>query len=302
MIQIIKKTNIDFVGKFKIVGTITFLLSVVGLYVAFTQMNYGVDFRGGAEVQVKFEKTVSLEAVRTVLDKEKFSGVVVQTIGDVQDNELLIKVSGDESNLNDVTEKLSSVMTSQFKDSGVDMRKVDIVGPKAGANLRMSAFLAIGWALLAIMVYIGIRFDYRYAPGAFLCLFHDVSLILGIFALTGLDFTLQIVAAILAIIGYSINDTVIVYDRIREHEENIAGLTFKEHVNRAINETLQRTVMTSLATFIVCIIMVFMGGIVIRDFFIVMSMGIVIGTYSSIFVASGSTYLMEYWRLKKENK
>ena len=184
--------------------------------------------------------------------------------------------------------------------SGVEIRKVDIVGPKAGAQLRVSGFQAMLWALIAIMIYIGLRFDFKYSPGAIVALFHDVSLILGLFALTGTEFTLQTVAALLAVIGYSVNDTVIVYDRVREHEEKNPSLPLFTHINNAINETLSRTILTSGTTLFISLAMYFFGGLAIRDFFLAITLGVFIGTYSSIFVAAPVTLFFERIKNAKE--
>ena len=143
------------------------------------------------------------------------------------------------------------------------------------------------------MIYIGLRFDFKYSPGAIVALLHDVSIILGIFALTGTEFTLQTVAALLAVIGYSVNDTVIVYDRVREHEERYSGVELKTHINNAVNETLSRTILTSGTTLFISITMYFFGGLAIKDFFLAISLGVLVGTYSSIYVAANVTLLLD---------
>ena len=177
-------------------------------------------------------------------------------------------------------------VAKDFADKGVEVRKTDIVGPKAGAQLRISGFQAMAWALLAIMIYIALRFDFKYSPGAIVALFHDVVIVVGCFALTGREFTLQTVAALLAVIGYSVNDTVVVYDRVREHEVKFSGRSLKEHINNAINETLSRTILTSGTTLFVALSMFFFGGQSIHDFFFAITLGVLVGTYSSIFVAA----------------
>ncbi len=300
MIEFIKSgTQFDFVGKFKYTTIISLVLVLASLYFAVTKMKYGVDFRGGAEIQIKFDKSITLDELRTMLDKKGFSGATVQTIGEDDTNEYLVKVLGSEENINQITHQISDALTTSFENQGPTVRKVDMVGPKAGAELRMSGFLAMFWAMLAIMIYVGLRFDFRYSPGAIIALFHDVSLVLGYFALTGTEFTLQIVAAILAVIGYSVNDTVIVYDRVREHEEKYTGLPLATHINNATNETLSRTILTSGATLFVTITMMILGGLAIRDFFIAMTIGIVVGTYSSVFIAAPITLSLDRVMKKK---
>jgi preprotein translocase subunit SecF len=178
---------------------------------------------------------------------------------------------------------------------------VDIVGPKAGRELRLSGVKAMFWAILAIMIYIAIRFDFRYAPGAMVSLFHDVIVVAGFIAWTGHEFSLQTVAALLAIIGYSINDTVIVYDRIREHEDKDKTKTLRQHINDAVNDTLSRTIITSLATLFVTISLFLFGGVAIKDFFFAMSLGIIFGTYSSVYIAAITTLFTDN-QMKKMNE
>lgn len=303
MIELIKHgTDFDFVGKIKYVATATIVLFVVSLYGIFTHMNYGVDFRGGAEIQTKFEKTVSLEQLRTALGHGGFKGVSVQTIGEDKDNSLLIKVQAEEGQLNLITKNITETLHSEFTDNKVEIQKVDIVGPKAGKELRFSAIQAMMWAILSIMIYLAVRFDFRYAPGAIVSLLHDVVVVAGIIAFTGNEFSLQTVAALLAIIGYSVNDTVIVYDRIREHEERDKTIPLAKHINDAINDTLSRTIITSGATLLVSASMYFLGGAAIKDFFFAMSIGIIFGTYSSVYVAAAMTLFADNFMKKSEAK
>lgn len=291
MFEIVKSTNIKFTKFFPVTGILSIVMVAAGLYLILTQMNYGVDFRGGAEIQVKFGQEINVNELRKNLDTHGFGGGSVQSIGAPADNEFLIRVQGDESNLNEVTDRAQRLLNKDYASAGIEVRKVDIVGPKAGAELRKSGFLAMLWALLAIMVYVGLRFDFKYAPGAIVALIHDVVIVLGIFALTGTEFTLQTVAAVLAVIGYSVNDTVIVYDRVREHEQKFVGRTLIENINNATNETLSRTILTSGTTLFVSITMLLMGGLAIKDFFLAMTLGIIVGTYSSVFVAGHLTII-----------
>lgn len=293
MMQIIKAdTKIKFSNHYAITATISLILVAASLFGLFSRMNYGVDFRGGAEIQVKFQNDINLSAVRQTLKKEGFK-VQAQKIGEDANHEFLLKVAATEANLNQVTDKVSKVLNRDFSNDGIEIRKVDIVGPKAGKELRLSGFQAMLWALIAIMIYIGLRFDFKYSPGAIVALFHDVSIILGVFAFTGTEFTLQTVAALLAVIGYSVNDTVIVYDRVREHEQKFAHLDLKSQIDNAINETLSRTILTSGTTLFISGTMFFFGGLAIRDFFFAISLGVLIGTYSSIYVAAPVTLLFQ---------
>lgn len=299
MFQIIKSnTNFDFASKFPLTSPVSILLVLISLWAVLTQMPYGVDFRGGAEIQVKFSQAINVEELRRILGEGGFQ-VTVQSIGEEREYEYLLKVPGDEKNLNQVTQQVSDKLNQSYASQKVDIRKVDIVGPKAGAELRLSGFQAMLWALLAIMIYIGLRFDFKYSPGALAALFHDVTLILGLFAFLELEFTLQIVAALLAVIGYSVNDTVIVYDRVREHEQKYPDRHLKEHINRAVNETLSRTILTSGTTLFISITMLSFGGLAIRDFFLAITLGVLVGTYSSIFVAAPVTLFFDKIKKKK---
>ncbi len=297
MFQIIKPgTRLNFVGQFPWTSVISAILVVAALTGLFTKMRYGVDFSGGAEVQVKFGQAIQIDQLRGALRDKGFQ-VTVQRIGEEGENEYLLKVPSDADNLGQVTQTLRDALTENYAGQGIDIRKVDIVGPRAGAELRLSGIQAMLWALLAIMVYIGLRFDFKYSPGAIAALFHDVVIILGLFSLLELEFTLQIVAALLAVIGYSVNDTVIVYDRVREHDQKYPERTLKDHINSAVNETLSRTILTSGTTLFISMTMFFFGGLAIRDFFLAISLGVLIGTYSSIFVAAPVTLFFD--RFKK---
>ncbi len=305
MIELIKHgTTIDFMGKRKYVLTFSLIITLLSLYGIFYKMDYGVDFRGGAEIQTKFAKEIHLDTLRDALEKGGFHGTSVQTIGQPEDNEVLIKVQAEdkEGSLNIVTENLQTALKTSFADNTAEIRKVDIVGPKAGSELRMSAVKAMFWAILSIMVYMAIRFDFRYAPGVMISLLHDIIIVAGILAFTGSEFSLHTVAALLSIIGYSVNDTVIVYDRIREHEEHgDKTKSLKQHINDAVNDTLSRTILTSVATLLVAASMFFFGGAALRDFFLAMSIGIIFGTYSSVYVAASTTLFVDEMMKKNKN-
>ena len=285
-------TKIKFSKHYAFTGLLSLVIVAISLWGVVTKMNYGVDFRGGAEIQIQFQQATPLSEVRKVL-KAKGLKVTAQSIGDVASNEYLLKVPANEENLDAVNDEVARVLKNEFAAQGVAIRKVDIVGPKAGAELRLSGFQAMLWALIAIMVYIGLRFDFKYSPGAIVALFHDVTIILGIFAFTGTEFTLQTVAALLAVIGYSVNDTVIVYDRVREHEQKFSHMALRDQIDNAINETLSRTILTSGTTLFISLTMFIFGGLAIRDFFFAITLGVFIGTYSSIYVAAPVTLLFD---------
>ncbi len=288
------KFNINFVGKFPVAVIFSIVLVSCAVGAFFTKgLNYGVDFRGGAEIHVRFQENIKLADLRDALSKAGFSSSSVQSIGDGTHVDYLVKVNAAEENLNAVTDKITKMLTTHFTTEGASIEKTDIVGPKAGEQLRISGFQAMAWALLMIMIYIGLRFDYKYSPGAIVALVHDVLIIIGIFVLTDKEFSLQIVGALLAVIGYSVNDTVVVYDRVREHELISAGKGLKTQINTALNETLSRTLLTSLTTFIVACVMYLFGGGGIADFFFAICIGVLIGTYSSMFVAAPTILFLD---------
>lgn len=286
--------KIDFVHLFKYGGIISAIL-VIGSIILFSTkgLNYGVDFRGGVEIQVKFSDKVEIGQLRDLLGGAKIPVSQLQRIGQEDANEYLLKIQSENSDLNQISSDVNKTLTDKFGTGNFEILKNDIVGPKAGAQLRTSAFKALMWAVLAIMIYLGLRFDYKYAPGAIVALIHDSVIIIGAFVLTQKEFSLQIVAALLAIIGYSVNDTVVIYDRVRERETQNPGAPISESINQAIHETMSRTIMTSGTTLAVTLVMYFVGGPVIHDFFFAMSFGILIGTYSSVFIAVPMTVISE---------
>lgn len=292
--------NIDYVGKFKIFGGLSLVLVLGTIALFFTKgLNYGVDFRGGVEIQVKFNKSVELGDLRNTLESNNVAMSQLQSIGDEKANEFLLKLETDKGDLNAISNSVSSVLSTKYGEGSFEILKNDIVGPKAGAQLRTSAFQAIAWAILAIMIYLALRFDYKFAPGAIAALIHDVVLIMGAFILTQKEFSLQIVAALLAIIGYSVNDTVVIYDRVREIEQANPGMSQFDIMNKALNETMSRTIITSLTVLGVSLVMLFLGGSVIHDFFFAMTVGILLGVYSTIYIAVPMTVFFERFFNKK---
>jgi preprotein translocase subunit SecF len=293
--------NVDYVGMFKVAGIVSMLLVLGTIVLYFTKgLNYGVDFRGGVEIQVKFQAKTELGDLRSVLASKNVPVSQLQTIGDEDQNGFLLKLDSDEkSDLNKVSATVGTALEEKYGAGAFEILKNDIVGPKAGAELRTSAFKALMWAILAIMIYLALRFDYKFAPGAIAALIHDVTLIIGAFILTQKEFSLQIVAALLAIIGYSVNDTVVIYDRVREIEAAHPGLSTAETINRAINETMSRTIITSLTVLGVSVVMLVWGGAVIHDFFFAMTIGVILGVYSTIFIAIPMTVVYEKFVSKK---
>lgn len=304
MFEIIRPgTQIDFVGKRHLWMGLSVVAIVLSFVLFFTKgLNYGIDFTGGAEVQVKVPSTWDIGKLRTEIGSSEIRNARVVSIGEPGSNEYLVRAQGDEGSLNKVSAQVEGVLSKSLKKGEYEILRVDVVGPAAGQSLRMSGFLSMFYALLCILVYVTIRFDIRYSPGAVLALFHDTVVTVGIFIITQKQFDLQILAALLALIGYSNNDTIIVYDRVRETLHQSPGLTIHQAVNRAINETLGRTFLTSFTTFITVFTLWLLGGSVIRDFAFTLMVGIVVGTYSSIFIASSLVIAFTEYQARKASK
>lgn len=304
MFELVKPSiNIDFVGKRHMwLGiSIACILITIGLF--FTKgLNYGIDFTGGAEVQIKVPDAWDIGKVRVEMENGGVKGLKVQQIGDSTSHQFLVKAQGDEGSLNQVAKQVDGILGKTLQKGQYEIQRVDVVGPAAGSSLRMSGYLSMFYALLCILVYVGFRFDYRYAPGAVLALFHDSVITVGIFILLQKQFDLQILAALLALIGYSNNDTIIVYDRVRETLHMHPELPIDQAVNRSVNETLARTLLTSTCTFLVVFSLWLFGGKVIEDFAFTLMVGIVVGTYSSIFIASSIVIYITQYQAQRQAK
>jgi preprotein translocase subunit SecF len=278
--RFLSKTNIDFISKQKITGFLSIALIVAGI--ASLIMKGGpllsIDFTGGTVAQVKFEKPVELGQLRETLSDYGFEGAEIVEFG--SPDEVLIKTqfSGSSS---EISEKLTLALGNSFT-----LRRVESVGPKIGKELQTDALKAIGLALLLILIYITFRFDRYYALGSVMALIHDVLITLGVFSLLDYEINLSIIAAFLTIVGYSLNDTIVVFDRIRENIPKFMKKTLNDVVNISLNETLNRTVITSLTTMMVVVILFLWGGKVINLFAFALIIGVFVGTYSSLFVAS----------------
>ncbi|MEN2985184.1 MAG: protein translocase subunit SecF [Thermodesulfovibrionaceae bacterium] len=287
MIQIFGKTNIDFLGKKYIALSFSSLMFLLGLFAVLQiytgKANLGVDFAGGLSLQVRFSQNVTLSEVRSALDKVGLKDVHIQDLP--TERKILIKLKKTEQNSQDIIEKaLKESLTT--KEPIVE--SITEIGPKIGQRTKKDALLAIAAATLGILIYIAIRFKFHFAIGATVATFHDVMAVVGIFYLLGKEINLIFISALLTIAGYSLTDTVVVFDRIRENLRIVAKgtMTLEAVMNKSINEVLSRTIITSLTTFMAAAALFFFGGEVLHDFALAMMLGIVIGTYSSIFVAS----------------
>ena len=276
--------NVDFMGKWPYAAAFSGLLLLVAVASLFTRgLNLGIDFTGGTLVEVAYREAVDLDNVRATLSKSGYGQAQVQYFGTSMD--LLIYLPPKEG-IDSAKLSESVFSTLQQQNADVELRRVEYVGPQVGDELAIQGGLAMIYATFGILLYIMIRFHMRFAPGAIMALIHDVFTILGVFSLFQLEFDLTVLAAILAVMGYSLNDTIVVFDRIRENFRKIRKGTPQEIMNISVNQTLSRTVMTSTLTLLVVVALFVFGGEVIHNFSLALILGIVIGTYSSIYVAS----------------
>lgn len=283
----------DFVGKVGIFGGISALFVIASLiYIAVTGLHYGIDFVGGTEVQVKFSQPVPTDQVRAVVNKLGLANEGVQAMGD--GSEYIIRFqtaqgkSDKEANENQVkaVEQLREAITTELGSAQPDFRRVDSVGPQVGAELKRNGLLAVFYCLLVILIYVALRFDYTFAPGAVICLAHDAIITLAIFNLTGREMNVPILAAILTLIGYSLNDTIVVFDRIRESEHLYRDKGIKFVINKSINDMFGRTIITSATTFTAALALYIFADGTVSDIAFAMCIGIAFGSYSSIYVAA----------------
>ena len=275
-----KLPTIDFVNKRKYALVFSTLLLIVSIFSLGLQgLKLGIDFTGGTLIEVGYQQTADLEDIRTKLASANYEGTNVQYFG--SNTEVLIQLEPQSIS----SAKLSSSII-QMLGEGIDVRRVEFVGPKVGEELTNDGGLALLYALIGILIYVAFRFEYRFALGSITALIHDVIITLGVFSILQIEFDLTVLAAILAVIGYSLNDTIVVFDRIRENFLSTRHIEPVPIVNDALNQTLTRTLMTSLTTLIVLLALFYLGGEVIHSFAGALIIGVVIGTYSSIFVAS----------------
>jgi preprotein translocase subunit SecF len=296
MFMLIKpNTKFDFMGTRFIWIGISVVLVTVSLILFFTKgLNYGVDFTGGIEMNVKFnDATVDTQKVRDVVRNVKVDDIQVQKFSDAEKNEYLIRVKSTKENLGELTKDIEANLKAGFPEGSYEVRKVDVVGPRVGEELKLSGIYSLIYAMLGIFIYVFIRFDYKFSVGAIVALLHDPIIIIGVFALTGYQFTLSTVAALLTVIGYSVNDTIVVYDRIRETMGTQKGSSYYDIINKSVNETLSRTILTSAVTMLVVAMLLIFGGATLWDFSLALTIGIVVGTYSSIFIASPIVLYLE---------
>ena len=294
--QFLKDVNIDFIGKRKIGALFSGVLILIGIVslILHGGPNYGIDFKGGASIRLQFEKPINIGTVRNVLSAIGLGNSEIKRIGD--ENEILVRVQQQE-NIGEVSELVTAELADKIQDNKFEIREKDTVGPRIGSELRRAAIWAVLAALGLILVYISWRFEFKFAVGAVIALFHDVIITLGVFSLLNIEISLAVIAAFLTIVGYSLNDTIVVFDRIRENLKILRREQYEKIINISINQTLSRTILTSLTTFMVVLVLFFFGGEVIHTFSFAILIGVLIGTYSSIFVASP---IVVQWQLRFE--
>jgi len=290
--RFLKSTNINFMAHRKVALTLSVLVIVAGITSLATRgLNFGLDFTGGTLIEVGFESAPELKVVRNSLDDAGFDDAVVQTFGTARDIVVrLPSIAGQDTD----AELSSRVLQALESGTGasVDMRRVEFVGPQIGDELKEKGGLAIIWALGGIFLYIMFRFQWRFSVGAVAALVHDILVTLGVLSLLQVEFDLTVVAALLAVIGYSLNDTIVLYDRIRENFRRVRNRTPVEIVNLSINQTLARTIVTSLTTLLVLIALFTFGGEIIHSFAFTLIIGVLVGTYSSMYIASTAVLLL----------
>ena len=288
-------THINFLGHRRRAFILSLVVIAIGLISLVIQggPKLGIDFEGGILLQVQFEQPIAAESIRATLAEIGLGDAEIQHFGSGREAIIRTRDQGGE----DLTGAILRALNEANPDNQADVRRQELVGPKVGGELRKKATLAILYALFGILIYISLRFEFKFAVGAVAALVHDVLIVLGMFSLTGRELSLPVIAAFLTVVGYSLNDTIVIYDRIREDRRKLYGKSFVEIVNTSLNESLSRTIVTSLTTLLVVLCVFFLGGEVIRDFAFALMIGVIVGTYSSLYVASP---LVVEWDIRAE--
>ena len=302
--RLFKKTNIDFIGKRKFFYALSSSIILIGMVsILIKGISYGIDFQGGTEIVLAFQQKVEISDVRIALTKVGLGKSEIKSYGG--ENNILVRTA-EQAEGTAIADKIKSVIQTSFPDKKFDVVKEDKIGPKIGKELRRDAMYAIFWAFIAILVYVAIRFKFAYGMGAVIALVHDVFATLGFLSILNglipglnLEISQEIIAAFLTLIGVSVNDTVVIFDRIRENEKIYRSMSLNDIMNKSLNDTLSRTIITSATIFFVLIVLLIFGGEVNRGFAFTMAFGIVTGTYSSIYIASA--FVLD-WTLYKKGK
>ena len=291
----------NFSAKFKLANLFSLILFAASIiFIIFKGLNYGIDFKGGTLIELRSNNT-NASSIRSLLNKMDLGDINVKKFG--QEGDYLIKVEQKENNDNKIIPQIKKNLSDNL-NTEINFRRVENVGPKVSSELLQSGIIAISLSLAAMLFYIWIRFEWQFSVGAIIALFHDVVITLGIFSVLSLEINLSIIAAVLTIVGYSMNDTVVIYDRIRENLNKYNRLNITEISNLSINDTLARTIITSITTLLALLSVFVLGGEILRGFSFAMILGVIIGTYSSIFVASPilKFFKVTYKTLEKEEE
>ena len=294
--------NINFVSKFKNANIISIIFFILSLFlITFKGLNYGIDFKGGTLIELRTESSINASSIRDSLNSMDLGDVNVKKFG--KEGDYLIKVEQKNTNNSKLIPEIKKKLSDNL-NADIDFRRVENVGPKVSTELLESSVIAISLALAAMLFYIWVRFEWQFSVGSIIELFHDVIITLGIFSILSLEINLSIIAAVLTIVGYSMNDTVVIYDRIRENLYKYNKISISDIANLSINETLARTIITSVTTLLALLSIYILGGEILRGFSFAMILGVIIGTYSSIFVASPilKFFKVSYKTLEKEDE
>ena len=297
------KFNINFSSKFKIANFLSILIFTVSiLFIVFKGLNYGIDFKGGTLIELRVEsKNINISDIRSSLKILNLGDINVKQFG--KKGDYLIKIEQKADNNNELIPEIKKNLIEKLS-TDISFRRVENVGPKVSSELLESGIIAITLSLAAMLFYIWIRFEWQFSIGSIIALFHDVIITVGIFSILSLEVNLSIIAAVLTIVGYSMNDTVVIYDRIRENLGKYTKFNISETADLSINETLSRTIITSVTTLLALISIYVLGGEILRGFSFAMILGVLIGTYSSIFVAAPvlKFFKVSYKTLEKEEE
>jgi len=292
-------TRFDFIGKRKItvwISTVVILISLGSIFLH-GGLRYGVDFAGGILLQIKFSKSVDISEVRNAMEAMGSKDAMVQKFGG--ENEFMIRIEKTSGDLEEISKTIQASLQSQFKDKTLEIRRVEVVGPKVGKDLKKKALWAVGLSFAAILVYVAIRFHtFSYGLGGIVALVHDVIVTYGAISIFNLEYSLSLLAVILTIIGFSINDTIVIFDRVRENIKKMRKDNLETVMNVSINETLGRTILTTGTVMMVVLILFFFGGPVIHDFTTAMIVGLITGTYSTVYIASPVVLIWEKYVFK----
>jgi preprotein translocase subunit SecF len=296
-------TRFDFIGKKKF----TIWISIVAILISFGSIFYhgglklGVDFAGGILLQIKFSKQINTSEVRNAFETIGLKDAMVQNFGG--ENEFLIRIEKKSEDLERLSRSIQDSLKEKFKDKALEIRRAEVVGPKVGKDLKTKAIWATGLSFLAMLVYVAVRFrQFSYGLGGIVALVHDIIITFGAISILGLEFSLSLLAVILTIIGFSINDTIVIFDRVRENIKKMRKESLENIFNISINETLGRTILTSGTVMMVVLILFFFGGPVIHDFTSAMIVGLISGTYSTIYIASPVVLFWHEHFIKKKKK